>query len=325
MEISYCGETWSYECFENISEINSEAGSSSQKKINLINKENGNEISVRAKKIDNINEAIIYNKLNCENIRNSLNNHIPKFVGLLDSNLNQVTNINRNLQGNHYWLLMENCFENSGEFDLDDESEVQDFKFSRSSLVGNRDEKAKHKHSNLHSNMYKVCQKIFFFISLFSFVYQKNCKKSGIVGSIKNIFNRLICIIRTKHNIRKQLKRLNNKQLELVIDKMQKLRSSLEKSNYVFCDSSLLFVPMKKRGPGSENGNKVLNIYLIDLAHGMHESENIEGFEQARADMLGSIDDLIAFATSRLDKRSNKQFFFIKNTLQNSLIAEGVS
>lgn len=282
--ISYKGFVWNGELRK--VDTSRESGTSVQQVIKLVNNE-GSELFVRAKRLENLHEAMVYEDINSKNL--PIRNFVPGYVGTFDASFRQILDLEA-AEGQDeevFWLLLEDVVLNLPDQSVKGDKrdlKVCDFKFAAEPLCENVEEKITHRHINLHSDAYKFFQKLFFSFSKCPFAYQKCCKVSDFFKRIINFFIRLISIYETKRTMKRHLKALELKGLQNLLTKIDRLIEAFEKSGYAFCDSSLLFVPKSNK-----DGTTTLNIHLIDLAHGFREDEEIEGHKENVQELISAV------------------------------------
>ncbi len=280
-----------------------EAGSNEQLDFRLVHKDyKENIIECRAKKInDCFREALTY--MNLYEEKSSLTSVLPEFIGVYDSDEENFLDKQaveslkgQDLEGRNYYLILKNCtkkFEDGKRLDVG--AKIQDFKFSthymntasKTEFVSNR-----------------FFKKIFFSLSDFPFVYQKCCKSSfKIIYIIKSIWNRICAIINTKSEMKKQFQRLNDENLATAIDRIKKIRSTLEENNFIAFDSSLLFVPTVKKVDGQSLHD--VDIHLIDLGDLTHRDDmDEETYKETKREMLEAVEKAMKCAQAIQEKRN---------------------
>jgi len=311
-KITYQGVDWSFNGMQGDIETTEEAGTSTQRIIEL-KSNNGGTLFVRAKRIDNLHEAIVYQDLSARQL--PIREFVPNYVGVFDSSFNPIALSERGQaevieevveeeceEQRSYWMLLEDVALNlpdSQKIDAYADRRICDFKFAGPALHGNPNEKKAHGHTNLHSDTYKLFKRAIFGISDCPFVYQQSCKPGNIFQMMIQFFIRLISILETKETIKDHFSSIDDlNDLKKVIGQLEKLAQALEESDYAFCDSSLLFVPTI-----GEDGKRSVDVHLIDLAHGYHGKENIDGFKESKEEQLEAIRYLIAKAKRVLGQR----------------------
>lgn len=270
-----------------------ESGATPQLKV-LVEKNNV-KIYGRLKLINTMNEAIIYQKMQLS--KDPLNDYIPKYLGVLDSRGN-VIDLKKELEqiGEEaviqkykpaYIILGDILKEFDSNVKVD--GEVQDYKFARSSLLGNDEEVRRHK-QNYHGTFYKVFRKKFLALSGCAFAHQGSTKGGWFMWFVNGI-RRVFSVSNTKNELQKQFNRMGIAELAHNMRSLIKFKRAIQNSNFTSADSSLLFVPVSVMRNGRVR--KDIEIRLIDLSHGVNKEENISGFDQMRADMATSIQELI--------------------------------
>ena len=182
------------------------------------------------------------------------------------------------------------------------ELEVNDFKFASEPLCSNNAERVTHNYTTTHSDAYRFFQKIFFFsFSSCPFAYQKNCKASNLLERLISFLIRLISICKTKNVMINQLEALETDELQIFLNKINKLKNAVKDSGYGSCDSSLLFVPYTK-----DDGTVSINIHFIDLAHGFKNNEEIEGHEENIEELVNSVEYLCNQVEKIINERNKE-------------------
>lgn len=299
-------DMWKMHTIQN-SKTATESGTASQ--FSVIISKGALKIAGRVKSLKNINEALVYHKIT--NSQDPLLDNIPKFLGVLDKEGNQI-----NLEGElkklgeaqliekyrPAYLIMGDLMQNLG-VEETVEGSAKDFKFAKSTLIGNHGEVIKHKQTK-HGAIHNWIKSHFFGLSKCAFAFQEATTTQGkgwftwVIISIK----RLISVKNTKNALVSQFNHMNFKELSSNIESLKKLKQNLQNSNFTFVDSSLLFIPIKKIV--DDVATFQITIKLVDLAHGMHQEENIPGFDVVKNDMVNSVDELIQIMQIVCNKKS---------------------
>jgi len=265
------------------------------------------EFHARVKLIRTIHEAINYYNISTSN--DSLKNYLPEFLGVLDRNGNPI-NLEAELQAytpeqliekyQDVYLVMKDLVQQAQKDGVLPEL-PKDFKFAKPSLIENNEELVRHKHP-LEDVLYRFFRRIYFSFSDSSFAFQKG-KKISLLLTIINCLMRLFAIRYTSLALRDQFQGMSLRKLKRKINFLGRLKENIRKSQFVFVDASMLFVPTK-----SKRGKKDLKIHLIDLEHAIRRDEGISGFDQMKKETQESIDELVQLAEAEAERLSPRPF-----------------
>jgi hypothetical protein len=285
--ISSCksnGKEYSVEDSHVSSQSTLEAGGKPQGKF-IVTGSDGETIKARMKPLKTLNEAVIFHRMKLSN--DSLAKYTPEMLGVFDQGGMQI-DLSNFLDTNPspddfkklgvVYFLMKDL---TTDLNLDDASDIQDFKFTNRSLQGNNNEAKAHGY-RVHSSLFREVRNCFFKLSACPFAFQTGTKGWG------SFLIRLKSLFGTQNALKEQLSRLPKDQLEAVKDRLMEMKEDVKTSKFVFADSSLLFIPIT-----DEDGKPDLKINWIDLSHGAADAESIEGTDYMKDSMLKSIDFLI--------------------------------
>lgn len=297
-----------------------EGGSAAQMNVELVAKIGEEKIYGRVKQIKNMNEAIIYHRM--QNSDDPLAKFTPEYFGVFDDKGKPI-DLTNELQEHSAkeiiekypkaWIMMKDISNNFPEgVKSDSQRDIQDFKFVKDGLVINKEEISAHKHTR-RSKLYTKARKSFLSQSGCSFAFQKTTKSKWYTWVAVNI-KRLFEIKDTKQQLKNQFNLMDPEQLEANINRLNEFKDAVKESKFTFNDSSLLFVPtVHSDGGGLETSNGV-EITLIDLGHGIAHDEGIGHFGVMKQAMADSIQELIDMMQEEYDKKTGISDWPIKNS-----------
>lgn len=269
--------------------------------IKVILEKGGITIACRVKLIKTMNEAIVYHKIMQSS--DPLSQHLPRFLGVLDADGKQI-DLTKELENigeagvmekyKPAYIIIGDLVGNLGEKSQLD-GEVNDFKFAKTTLIGNEGEKEAHGQSK-HGAIYNWIKKGFFGLSDCSFAFQKATKTPGWYMWLINSLKRLQSVKNTEKILKNQFTNMSFEELKANIQSLKHLKEAVSQSNFTFADSSLLFIPIKTTREDGTTFRQV-DIRLIDLSHGISRDEEIEGFREMKRDMAASIQEVIDIMT----------------------------
>ncbi|MBM7071786.1 hypothetical protein JQC92_06975 [Shewanella sp. 202IG2-18] len=255
----------------------------------------GNVIDCIAKTIQNNNEAVMYVRalLDSESHHPSLYNFMPELLAVLDENgndllpklksLETVRNMSQFLGCRSIKIIMRDVRKQYA--NESSRGPIIDLKFASKSLRYNKEEKILHGYSKASRVTLKV-KDMAFNLSSVPFVYSNNSQKS--LSRLSNFRN-------TQRIIERELNQLTVDQLISFKNELEELKSVLLNQSIVGVDSSLLLIPTK-----NEQGEAILHVKFVDLAHGVHESESLNNFQEMRSEMEQSVLSLIHMVEKKI-------------------------
>ena len=264
------------------------AGVSLQVKGRLITSDNVT-IPCIAKKINNKNELVMQLQAYCEPsaTERRLSDFMPELIAVVDvqgndllPQLKRMASIGERRQflAGRDRLMMVMKDVSASYQDEAPRGDLIDLKFSTKQLHYNRQERRQHGYREKNI----LVQSFRLFVKSLSKMPVAYSKTSGLSP------RRISHIRATCRVFNQELVQLNTQELLKFKSELRQLKDAVEQSSTIALDSSLLLVPTV-----DENGTKHLHVKIIDFAHGLHESENIAGFESMRSEMVKSINFLI--------------------------------
>jgi hypothetical protein len=213
-----------------IDHITNESGINPQLRVFL--KKGSFQIFGRLKYCSNLNEAIVYEKMRAS--KDPLTPFVPKYLGVLDSKGNLINlSAEIDMHGeeavrNKYkpaYMILGDLLKEIERDGTKIHGNAQDFKFARPSLLDNDDEIAKHGHQEQRSSLYKWFRAKFLGMSNCSFAHQGNTKESWGIWLINRI-RRLISILKTKNELRRNVNRMGPLELLSTMRSLNNLKKS---------------------------------------------------------------------------------------------------
>jgi hypothetical protein len=296
------GRVWEAKLITNALAIKG-SGATEQGKVKLETKD-GKIMEARVKKIDSLNEAIVYYQISKspKELESGLNKYMPEYIAVFDTNGKEI-NIEAALSecgGSIEQLCKKEEYKQAYVIirdlvdDLEAEQtqkvikeEIKDIKLVRPSLQGPKMESKLHGYSS-PSKFYQFIRKQYFNLSKCSFAFQQSTKSTWYTFVLNNI-KRMITLKKTKTIIKAEFEKLPPDQLEAVKNALNGLKKALKKSDYVMADASLLFLPTEK------DGKKGLEIRLIDMSHALSKQELKDKKEELGREAKNKLGDPKAF------------------------------
>jgi hypothetical protein len=239
--------------------------------------EEGHLHKIRGKRIENLNEAIVFHRL--QKSKDPLSQFVPPFVGVIDADGSEINLADLLQQHTIEELCLDNRYQNcyilmadlAAGTSIAKDAKIRDFKFARPALQGQEIEESLHGRSPINF-IRKIIRRLYFSLSGCSFAFQKSTKVTNWYEIVISSFKRAWHIRKTQEKLMNQFNRLEASQLCAVLERLTDMQSAVKRSQYVMTDASLLFIPTAVRGQDGSTVNK-LNLHIIDLAHGLAEDE----------------------------------------------------